>query len=279
MRIYDHTGKKYGTWSVTEMFHKDGNKFYRCLCDCGNTKIVARGHLLRKSSCEKCKPKIMHDSHIGEKHGKLTCLGYHKVKKGHGYLIQCDCGAKYTVNNYYQFKKSSSCKKCIHGFHPGKRIGNSILMESIGNGNWKKKCDCGSIFIGTATRKTDCGCIAKKKILDLALKKVGRKYHYLTVKAIHRYSDGHIHLVVKCKCGNQFIRHNGHEFKSRSCGCEFVVPVGEKANKATMSNCEVISIRQLYESGLYSINHLSNMFNKKPNYISRIVNRNIWKHI
>ena len=260
------------------MFHQDGKKMYEYKCDCGKQRTTSSKHVTRLVTCPNCSAQKLHDSHKGEKHGRMTCLGYSPVKKGHGYLIQCECGKRYTINDYKQFLITSSCKSCSKGVYPGKKSGLITFIKNMHNRSWKMECECGTVFIG-ATRRRDCGCVAKKKILDLAQTKVGRKYHYLTVKEIHSHEDGHIKLLVKCKCGNQFIRHNGHEFKGRSCGCEFVVPVGEKASKAILKNYEVISMRELHDSGLYSIQQLSTMFKKKEHYIWRIVNRKIWKHV
>ena len=164
------------------------------------------------------------------------------------------------------------------GFHPGKRMGHCVLIENMGNRRWRKKCDCGTIFIGSCN-KSDCGCVYKKRTLEEAQKKIGLKYHFLTVKKIVGNEKGHIQLLIKCKCGKEFIRNNGHEFKSRSCGCALSVPVGDKANNASLKNCEVISMREFYESKLYSLAELSVIFNKSQNYIFRIVKRHIWKHI
>lgn len=260
------------------MFYENRQKKYLCRCDCGNERTTDSRHITRDSTCEKCKPIIQNNTHIGEKHGRLTCLGYQYTKNRHGLKVRCDCGRELNISCYSTFLKTSSCKSCSRGFFPGKRTGNATLLENLHNRYWKKLCDCGTIFIG-GTRKKDCGCFVKKKIIEGALKKVGTKFHSLTVKSIASYKEGHVQLLIKCKCGNQFIRNNGHEFKSRSCGCELHVPVGEKASNATMKNCEVISIRELHNSGLYSLEQLANMFNKHRSYIRRIILRQVWKHI
>lgn len=279
MRIYDHTGKKYGSWTVISMSYAIGNKTYTCKCDCGKERFVNSRRITRELICHNCKTIQNHNSHSGEKHGNVTCLGYSKAKSNrHGFSIKCDCENIFTVDSYSQFLNISSCFKCRMGNYPGKRSGNSILIEHINNRKWKKRCDCGTIFIGESKKK-NCGCIAKKKVLEAAKMKIGKKYHYLTVKSIFSNKNRHIQLLIRCKCGKEFIRNNGHEFKSRSCGCELTVPVGEKSNKATLKNCEVLSIRELYASGIYSIGQLSLMFNKKEHYLMRIIRRQIWKHI
>ena len=277
MKILDHTGRKIGTWTVVEIVKSLRRKTYLLRCDCGNEKTASSSHITRNIPCQACKTKIDHDSHIGEKNGKITCLGYDRKNNRPGFLIQCDCGKKYHVRGYYQFLLTSSCKSCRNGYHPGKRVGNSILLEPLQNRNWKRKCDCGTIFIAPMRLK-DCGCFYKKKLLLEATAKIGKKYHFLTVKTILRNENGHNLLLIKCKCGKEFIRPNGHEFKSRSCGCELTVPVGEKANKATLKNCEVRSIRELNATGLYTQEQLAEMFKKSKGYISRIIRKKIWKH-
>ena len=278
MRIYDHTGKKYGTWTVIKLIREEGRKYYLIRCECGDQKTVSSGHILRPFICRLCNVKNAHNAHKGEKNGRMTCLGYAKVKKGHGYLILCDCGRQYTVDNYAQFSKNYSCKACCKGIYPGKRIGYSIVIRRTQRRVWEKKCDCGTIFTGRPS-KTNCGCITTSHYLTEARKKIGLKFHKLTIKGIARKNHGHIQLLIKCKCGNEFIRNNGHEFKSKSCGCSHAAPRGEKASGATLKNCEVISMRELYEAGVYSIKEISNMLNKTENYTSRILLRDIWKHI
>lgn len=39
-------GKKYGKLTITEFSHmKNGNSYWKCLCDCNNTKVLAAYHL------------------------------------------------------------------------------------------------------------------------------------------------------------------------------------------------------------------------------------------
>jgi len=278
MRIYDHTGERHGTWTITGIEPGINPKTYRYKCDCGNEKLVPSRKVFRKAICLKCQSKIHYDKYKGERNGIISCLGHKYDGKRHGLAVRCDCGHEYWVGSYHQFIRTSSCKSCAHGFYPGKRVGCTTLIENMHNRLWKKKCDCGNIFISKAS-KPDCGCIAITKRIREAEKKIGKKYHYLTVKKIIGNKNGHILLLIRCKCGKEFTRHNGHEFKSRSCGCELVVAVGEKASKATLKNCEVISIRELHASGLYTVNQLATMFNKPTNYLRRIIGRFIWKHV
>lgn len=278
MKVYNHVGKRIGPWNVISMFHENGKKKYVCRCEDGHEKVVNSYHITRIIPCVKCKLKQEKNKHLGERHHRLKCVGFISDAKGHTkYLIKCDCGKEIEMK-LNQFKKTSSCKSCSKGFYSGKRVGKSILIERHSHRLWKKHCDCGKFFIGVA-RKPNCGCIAKNKITNRALLKLGKKYEYLTVKSIFKNHNGHTQFLMHCKCGKEFVRNNGHEFKSKSCGCKLNVPVGEKANKATLKNCEVISIRELYNSGTYTMKQLSDMFKKSENYIYRIIHRKIWKYI
>lgn len=278
MKIYDRTGEKIGTWNIIKLILTDRRKYYLIRCECGAERTANSSNIYRPLICRPCKVKNHHDTHKGERNGRMTCLGYVKVKNRHGYLILCDCGRQYTLNSYSQFMNNSACKPCSRGIYPGKRIGHSTVIRLTQSRIWEKRCDCGTIFKGRPD-KTNCGCIGKSRYLKEAHKKIGLKFKMLTVKSIYGNNDGHIQLLIKCKCGTEFIRNNGHEFKSSSCGCEFSVPVGEKASNATLKNCEVISIRELYQSGSYSIEQLALMFKKSNNYMSRIVHRHVWKHL
>jgi hypothetical protein len=281
MKIFDRTGQKIRSWTVIKIVSQERRKIYLVRCECGTEKTINSGHISRLLTCQACNGrniKAEHDARKGERNGKLTCLGHAMCGARHGYLIQCDCGTQYIVNCYSQFKKTASCFSCKRGYYPGLKIGNCTLIKRIKGTYWEKKCECGTVFLGYP-RKTNCGCLFQKRNLAEAENKIGLKYKMLTVKSIMGKKDGHIQLLIKCKCGNEFIRNNGHEFKSESCGCLLKSPVGEKASKATLRNCEVASIREFHQAGTYTLEQLADMFKKSKGYITRIIKKEIWKHV
>lgn len=278
MRIFDHTGEKIDNWSVIKMIPGKGDKKYLFRCDCGFEKLVSSQRVYRKASCLKCCSIQKYNSYKSERNGKLTCLGYGSNGKRHGLNAQCDCGKILFFGCYAQFQSTSSCKSCRSGFYPGKKTGNSTLIERIDGAFWKKRCVCGEVFVADS-RKTNCGCIKKAKLIKEAESKIGNTYYYLTVKGLGGFDNGHLLLLLRCKCGKEFTRPNGHEFKGKSCGCGMFLPTGEKARVATLKNWEVVAMREFYKSKVYSIDELANMFKKSANYISKIVTGKIWTHV
>lgn len=285
MKILDRTGSKIGNWDVLKKINITGKSEYLCKCSCGKEKIFSSAHIYKISKCKDCESKEKILKHVGKKHGKLTCIGITDDKPHRKLIILCECGVKYTMKGVSQLNRSYSCKSCAGGYYPGLEINGIIILERVDNRIWRMKCHCGKIYEKIPNHDRgkfyDCGCVTKKKWSTEAEKKIGMKCGFLTVKKVLPSENGHLQLLVKCKCGTKLKINNGHEFKSYSCGCykPISLPKGEKANSATLKNCEVISMRQFYEKGIYSEKELSEMFNKKPEYIRRILKKQIWKYV
>ncbi len=109
--------------------------------------------------------------------------------------------------------------------------------------------------------------------------KIGSSYQRLKVKNVLGFEKGHLYLEIKCKCGNIFKKKNGNEFKDKSCGCLEHWVKGEKKGNSRFKNTDIISLRELNNTGIYTQEELANMFDVTKNYISRIVTRKIWKSI
>ncbi len=58
MKAIDMSGEKHNSLLVIEKIRKNNAYFYRCVCDCGNTVVVKRAHLIRlekpQKSCRAC---------------------------------------------------------------------------------------------------------------------------------------------------------------------------------------------------------------------------------
>ena len=278
MRIYNHIGEKIGTWTVVSIIPDRPKKTYLFKCECGKEKEVSSAKVYRKAECKFCIGKKSVEAHLGERNGKITCIGHVHKNRRHGFLVKCDCGISYPVFSYHQFLRTQCCESCRHGFYPGKKTGNCVLIKRADGRQWEKKCNCGNIFIADS-RKTNCGCQIQERKINKAKAKIGLKLNYLKVIGIEAYKDKHIYLKVKCKCGKILSIMNGHEFKSKSCGCYLGTPVGEKSSKATLTDVEISSIRELFATGLYSEEELARMIHKSKYYVRRILKRQIWKHI
>ena len=64
----DMPGKRYGKWLVMgRVYHKQGHRYYECLCDCGTIRIICGGDLRRGNTtrCMKCKNLEHGDKHRG----------------------------------------------------------------------------------------------------------------------------------------------------------------------------------------------------------------------
>ncbi len=200
------------------------------------------------------------------------------------YFVECKCGNIYNAT-LSQLKSSQKCIKCAHGFYKGKIIDGFEFLDRV-DGKWKIKCTCGNIFFRRSKHfnkdKTfiGCGCSTTLTYLSEAKEKIGLKFGKLKVIAV-RQAHRHNILVCKCKCGNIIEFDNGHEYKRNSCGClkKDNATRAEKKGNARFKNVEITSMRDLYDSKLYTLEEICTMFNINANYLSRIVNRFIWKSI
>lgn len=220
---------------------------------------------------------------IGETYGKLTLLEFLQDDKKKRVKVRCQCQKEYIIAPYLMNYQTYCCK-CPTGFYPGKTLeGGIVLLEYMGKGIHKMKCVCGNIFEGIPRKYKGeyctCGCSRKNKLLLAAEEMVGQKYEYLKVNKLVGFLEGHHIYEMKCKCGNKFLRKAGHHFKSKSCGCIATGSRGEKKGNARFKADEIISMRQLYDSGQYTFNSLADMFGVTESYVWRVVKRKIWKSV
>lgn len=175
----DLKGKRFGKLIVLEY---SGNGMQKCICDCGNIKMVKTGKLnageIKSCGCLK-------DSDIsGEKFGRWTVIkrvGELKQKNSTipKYLCRCDCGTeKIVLSNSLKNGSSLSCgcyrldriKNIREKDLAGKRFGRWVALESYENGKkkyWKCECDCGKIsFVREdhllSGKSKSCGCLTKE---------------------------------------------------------------------------------------------------------------------
>lgn len=93
----DYTGKKFSKLNVMERLpnYKDSKTFYRCVCDCGNTRIVYSYDLTsgKVTMCKDCREKERlnerRKDYTGQVFGKLTVrkMIYGKYEKRKHYVI------------------------------------------------------------------------------------------------------------------------------------------------------------------------------------------------
>lgn len=113
----DLTGMRFGKWYVESFSHKKKyDKYYNCVCDCGNRKTILGNNLKRglttNCGCEKSKKN--HDRCFidltGNKYNHLTCIRWENKNDCIYWLCKCDCGNETWVkpNNL----KNNSVKSC-----------------------------------------------------------------------------------------------------------------------------------------------------------------------
>ncbi len=55
----DHSGEKYGEWTVIKKhYKKDGKQYYLCQCECGKQRSYPAHNLKRVKMCNKCRSKL-----------------------------------------------------------------------------------------------------------------------------------------------------------------------------------------------------------------------------
>lgn len=177
----------------------------KCICDCGNEKIIKANKWMRIFSCgcilkeinESKRPNF--NSVSGKKFGSLTVVkDAGRIKVGGIYkpsvLCKCDCGSDKKIA-YNQLGKVKSCG-CIKGRNllikqavqilkiKGKKIHSLTYLEEVEpilNGNIRDRrvlcrCDCGNlttILWSNRGRTKTCGCIIKRKGKDCQFYKHG----------------------------------------------------------------------------------------------------------
>jgi hypothetical protein len=225
----------------------------------------------------------------GDKIGDFTVIEMVKDIHSGKYLVRatCRCG-KERLAQQSVLKIQKGCVSCRFGNFPGRIVSGCTLIKKIDQARWEIKCRCGNIYINSVRidrrnsgdKFRDCGCSKDKIIWEKAKEKIGYKFGKLKVISLKK-GDKHIILVCKCKCGNKIEIFNGHESKQNSCGClkKENVPKAEKKSNAKLSNIDVISLREMYASNLYSLKDLSIIFNTDAHYILRIVKGYIWKSL
>lgn len=173
--------------------NKSRNILWKCLCDCGNTVIVASNHLKNghTKSCG-CIRKI---DLKNKKFGRLKVVKDSGRKSKVGNIIwkcECVCGAVVFVESRNLIRgdtKSCGCyakhqrfiknKSNLIGMRFGRLIVNKELPSVGGKGiMWECLCDCGSVIKVFSNslicgNTKSCGCLQRDTVSKLSSLRCG----------------------------------------------------------------------------------------------------------
>ncbi len=176
------TGQRFGRLIAIERAENDksGKACWKCICDCGNEKIVRGSYLQRghTKSCG-CNSNNSLKDLTGQRFGKLTVIERAENDKSGKACWKsiCDCGKETTVLSSNLKKGHTKSCGCLNDAIDltGERFGMLTVIERAKNNKndkyktvrWICKCDCGNETIAYSQhlrsgRKKDCGCISKK---------------------------------------------------------------------------------------------------------------------
>lgn len=191
----------------------NGNKYYKCECDCGNIKSIQRSSLIggKTKSCGCLLRETRKNAFIditGQRFGKLVVTRkkandpndpIKQRRTGAWWFADCDCGAKDVVvkGSYLRAGKVQSCgcynKEASHDKNgidlTGQKYGMLTVIEEVSSDKkygglyWKCKCDCGNeTIVSSNSLRTggtiSCGCLSSKNewIIRNYLDSIGIKY-------------------------------------------------------------------------------------------------------
>lgn len=246
IKFNDLTGKKFNKLLVIERDiskAKDGSIMWKCLCDCGNYKILP-STLLKNGKIKSCGclPKSFEDL-TGQRFGRLTASerDEHREKDNRiRWICQCDCGNKKSVSAVCL--KSGTVKSCGCLAREGiditnKKFGRWTVIEKDDCRNkhgaimWNCICDCGNVgLISTSSLihgvSKSCGCFKKDVLSEVYANRLidisGKKFGKLTAVKRANKSDTHCaKWICLCDCGNEIVA-GGRDLRighTLSCGC------------------------------------------------------------
>ena len=231
-------GRKYNKLLVLELLNlrNNGQRLWRCLCDCGNYHNATTNHLLNNAvkSCG-CIPTNIPVDFTGERFGWLVALKVTQERKSNGgavWLCRCDCGNEVCVpagNLKRGTTKSCGCIRRVNLV--GQRFGNLTVLrlgKKSGHGDgsfWVCKCECGNECEVHASKLKSghtgsCGCSHQKLINNIVNKKFG-EITVIEDIGIRRNKAGGVIWKCKCSCGEiKLIRQDSLlSGNVQSCGC------------------------------------------------------------
>ena len=184
-------GERFGSLVVLSEVPKEerpnqAGRYYKCLCDCGNIKIIY-GHNLKTGNTRSCgclsrrtaSENNTKEIPIGSRYGMLTVIARAPTRPGGlaYWRCLCDCGKEIEVRGVDIRKghtTSCGCKKLSNLINEvGNKYGLLTVLEYTGSipgggAKWKCQCECGNIVEVCAAclrsgHTKSCGCVKSWK--------------------------------------------------------------------------------------------------------------------
>jgi hypothetical protein len=266
----DLTGQRFGRLVVLE---DSGERLgvrkvigWKCVCDCGNEKII-NGFSLKTGSTKSCgclNIELIRKDISNERFGRLVAINPTDERKDGSVIWEClcDCGnfKNVKVKNLTQGDvKSCGClfKEIRQSEIYGERFGRLVAIKPTderactGNIKWLCKCDCGNekiIAAGSLIQggSNSCGCLQKETAskngtrlsIDITGERFGR---LIAIKPTEERKGTNIKWIFKCDCGNEKVISisNVRTAITKSCGClrkELIKLSNSKRNENTTSH-------------------------------------------
>lgn len=182
---HDLEGKVFGWWTVIEFAeHKGRTLYWRCVCVCGNEKLVCTQSLTRgdSESCGCRRSRNTLDDLTGQTFGRLSVLGRAPSSKAPcgtvmtKWRCQCACGNVKAIDAGALKSGATLSCGCYHkevtSLHlEGLKFGRLTVIKQTrtseigGHRYWFCKCECGNEHEASGSKLVcgdikSCGCIS-----------------------------------------------------------------------------------------------------------------------
>lgn len=176
--VKDLTDKRFGKLLVVSRdISKNGCSQWKCICDCGNIKIVRASDLSSNSvrSCGCLKLSILESDLVGEKFGLVTVMKYsHSKNESRYWECLCKCGNLcYKTTHSLHSKSSNSCG-CLH---------KEWLKNQFGENHWNWNPNRDEVEFYKKIRSRCCTLI-KNCLLRLGKNKEDKTFDLLGYSAL-----------------------------------------------------------------------------------------------
>lgn len=194
-------------------------------------------------------------------------------------VLQCLCGFKKKID-IDKRDSLSPCQFCSIYSVVGSRNGKLTFLSYKGKSLFKAQCDCGNECT-VRKRSVSCGCHLLENDLKNAHKLIGLTFGYLKLIKVIGFKEKGIYFQAKCKCGNLTEIRNGSFQCKKSCGClqKEKILRGSQVSNSKHTEKEIEAIKELFVSGVYSLQELSCFIGTDLASLKRILRGQSWKHV